>query len=140
MPLLIDMANAVAAELNNAQNLSMEFTAEVNLKPEFELKELRTLKVTVVPKSLKFSGATRLESAKEVEIDIGVQKKTADPEALSTLLQLVEEIAGLFDRKRLAQYRKAVCVGIENDPIYDPEHLRQYRQFTSVITLTFRIT
>jgi hypothetical protein len=139
MPLLIDIADAVAAELNAAE-LSLEFIAEVNLKPEFELKDLKDLKVTVVPKSLKFSGAIRQESGKEVQIDIGVQKKTADPEQLAALLQLVEEIAGIFDRKRLAEYPKAVCVGIENDPVYDPEHLRQYRQFTSVITLKFRVT
>lgn len=139
MALLINIADAVAAELNNAV-LSYEFTAEVNLKPEFELKDLKTLKVTVVPKSLKFSGATRQESAKEIQIDIGIQKKTAAPEVLSALLQLVEEIAGIFDRKRLVEYPKAVCIGIENDPVYDPEHLRQYRQFTSVITLKFRVT
>ncbi|MCK4982264.1 MAG: hypothetical protein KAS17_05025 [Victivallaceae bacterium] len=139
MPLLIDIADAVAVVLNNAE-LSQEFTAEVNLKPEFELKDLKNLKVTVVPKSLKFLGTIRQKSGKEVQIDIGVQKKTADPEQLATLLQLVEEIAGVFDRKRLAEYSKAVCIGIENDPIYDPEHLRQYRQFTSVITLKFRVT
>ncbi|MDD5699444.1 MAG: hypothetical protein PHH77_12590 [Victivallaceae bacterium] len=139
MPLLIDIADAVAAELNAAE-LSLDFTAEVNLKPEFELKDLKTFKVTVVPKSLKISGATRLESAKEVRIDIGVQKKTADPEQLAALLQLVEEIAGIFDRKRLTGYQKAVCVGIENEPVYDPEHLRQFRQFTSVVTLKFRVT
>ena len=139
MSLLIDIADAVATGLNNAE-LSQEFTAEVNLKPEFELKDLKNLKVTVVPKSLKFSGAIRQESAKEVQIDIGVQKKTAYPEQLAALLQLVEEIAGIFDRKRLTGYQKAVCIGIENDPVYDPEHLRQYRQFTSVITLKFRVT
>ena len=139
MALLINIPDAVAAELNAAE-LSQEFTAKVNLKPEFELKDLKNLKVTVVPKSLKFSGATRQESGKEVQIDIGVQKKTADLEQLAILLQLVEEIAGIFDRKRLTGYQKAVCVGIENAPVYDPEHLRQYRQFTSVITLKFRVT
>ena len=139
MSLLIDIADAVAAELNAAE-LSQTFTAKVNLKPEFELKDLKNLKVTVVPKSLKFSGAVRQESAKEVQIDIGVQKKTADPDQLAALLQLVEEIAEIFDRKRLTGYPKAVCIGIENDPVYDPEHLRQYRQFTSVITLKFRVT
>jgi hypothetical protein len=139
MALLINIADTVATELNTAE-LSQEFTAKVNLKPEFELKDLKNLKVTVVPKSLKFSGAVRQESAKEVQIDIGVQKKTADPDQLAALLQLVEEIAGVFDRKRLTEYQQAVCVGIENDPVYDPEHLRQYRQFTSVITLKFRVT
>jgi hypothetical protein len=139
MSLLIDISDAVAAELNAAE-LSQAFTAKVNLKPEFELKDLKSLKVTVVPKSLKFSGATRQESVKEVQIDIGVQKKTADPDQLAELLQLVEDIAGVFDRKRLTGFPKAVCIGIENEPIYDPEHLRQYRQLTSVITLKFRVT
>jgi hypothetical protein len=139
MALLINIADAVVAELNAAE-LSQTFTVKVNLKPEFELKDLKSLKVTVVPKSLKFSGATRQESAKEVQIDIGVQKKTADSDQLAELLQLVEELAGVFDRKRLTGFPKAVCIGIENDPVYDPEHLRQYRQFTSVVTLKFRVT
>jgi hypothetical protein len=139
MALLIDIANAVAAELNGSVIWPEGVTAVMNLKPEFELKDLKNLKVTVVPRALKLSSETRRDGGREVKVDIGVQRKTADPDILAELFQLVEDIAGLFERKRLSQYQHAVCVGIENDPIYDPEHLRQMRQFTSVITLTFKV-
>jgi len=136
MPLLIDIAEAVVTQINASDN---DFTAELNLLPEFELKDLKRLKVTVVPKSLKFTGETRHDWGREVKIDIGVQRKCAS-DSWNDLLQIVEDITGLFERKRLTEYPPAVCVGIENDPVYDPEHLRQYRQFTSVITLTFKVT
>lgn len=139
MALLIDVANAVVAELNSSVIWPEGVAAVMNLKPEFELKDLKKLKVTVVPKALKFTGETRRNGGREVKVDIGIQRKTADPAILAELLQFVEDIAGLFERKRLSQYQHAVCVGIENDPVYDPEHLRQMRQFTSVITLTFKV-
>ena len=139
MALLIDVANAVVAELNSSVLFSDGVTAVMNLKPEFELKDLKELKVTVVPKALKISNETRQDGGREVKVDIGIQRKTADLEIIAELMQLVEDVAGLFEHKRLSQYQQAVCVEIENDPIYDPEHLRQYRQFTSVITLTFRV-
>ena len=139
MAAVIEIANAVVAELNRNTELKPEFTAEMNLLPEFELKDMKTLRVTVVPKSLKVVGQNREASGKEIEIDIGVQQRTAEPDRLAELLQLVEDIITVFDRKRLTEYPAALCVKVANDPIYDPEHLRQMRQFTSVITLTFKV-
>lgn len=138
MATLIDIANAVTNALNHA-GLQPHFVAEMNLLPEFELKELRTLRVTVVPRAFKTAPQNRESSGREVTIDIGVQQKTADKEKLAELLQLVENIIDVFDRKRLTDYPKAICVKVENDPVYDPEHLREFRQFTSVITLTFKV-
>jgi hypothetical protein len=68
-----------------------------------------------------------------------VQKKISDDSELDNLMQLVEDIAALFKPERLEGYSNALCVKKENDPIYDPDHLRQFRQFTSVITLTFKV-
>jgi len=33
----------------------------------------------------------------------------------------------------------AVALKSVNEPIYDPEHMRQYRQFTILITVTVRV-
>lgn len=139
MAAVIEIANAVVAELNRNATLTGKFTAEMNLLPEFELKDMKVLRVTVVPKSLKVAAQSRDSSGREVEIDIGVQQRTVEPKRLAELLQLVEDIIAVFDRKRLTDYARAVCIKVENDPIYDPEHLRQMRQFTSVITLTFKV-
>jgi len=138
MATIIDIANAVTADINRG-SFDIEFTAAMLLLPEFELKDMKTLKVTVVPKAVKSENLTRDTSSREVQVDIGVQQKTADSERIAALLKLVEDIIAVFERKRLTDYARAVCVKGENDPVYDLEHMRQMRQFTSVITLTFKV-
>ena len=59
---------------------------------------------------------------------------------LESLLELVEAITQCFGiGRRLPDYPEALCVEIENEPVYAPEHIEQYRQFTSVVTLTFEV-
>ena len=74
-------------------------------------------------------------------IDVAVQKKfeTGDAAELDPLMSLVEEIADFFRLRRLAAYPDAVWVRTDNVPVYAPEHMEEYRQFTSVLTLTFRV-
>ena len=138
MSKLTDIADAVAAKINNA-NLVPGLVAERTLLPVFELKDLKALKVSVVPKSRKITQDTRSHASDEIEVDIGIMKKIADDSELDGLLKLVEDMEGIFKAERLAGYPNAVCVKKENDPIYDSEHLRQFRQFTSVLTLTFKV-
>ena len=52
---------------------------------------------------------------------------------------LVDEIADHFRMKRLDSLRAAVWVKTENEPLYAQEHMDQLRQFTSVLTFTFRM-
>ncbi len=134
---LTDIADAVVAVLNAAE-LDMEFTAERTLLPLYDLKTLRNLKVSVVPKGRKIIQGARVLTIDEIQIDIGIQKKISDDSELDGLMKLVEDIAGLFKAERLAGYPNAICIKKENEPIYDPEHLRQFHQFTSVVTLTFK--
>ena len=138
MSKLTDIADAVAAKINNA-NLVPGLVAERTLLPVFELKDLKTLKVSVVPKSRKITQDARCHTSDEIEVDIGIMKKIADDSELDGLMKLVEDMEGIFKAERLAGYPNAVCVKKENDPVYDPEHLRQFRQFTSVLTLTFKV-
>ena len=138
MPMLTEIADAVAARINAAE-LAPGLSAERILLPVFELKDMKTLKVSVVPKARKIIQATRTQNTDEVLIDIGVQKKISDDSELDSLLKIVEDISALFKAERLDGYPKAICVKVENDPVYDHEHLRQLRQFTSVLTLTFKV-
>jgi len=138
MPLLTDIADAVASKIN-AAGLAPGLTAERILLPVFELKDMKTLKVSVVPKGRKIIQGTRTENINEVQIDIGVQKKISSDDELDGLLKIVEDICALFKAERLDGYKSAICVKVENEPVYDYEHLRQFRQFTSVITLTFKV-
>ncbi len=138
---LLRVADAVVAELN-AATLSMPVAAERAYQPVFDLAELKDLHVTVVPKGLEQELGSRNGTPREVKVDVAVQKKlqATDAAEIDPLVGLVEEIAELFKLKRLPAYHQAVWTKTENVPIYSQEHLAELRQFTSVLTFTFRIT
>ena len=139
MSLITDIADAVAVDLN-AGSFSLPFTAVRRYVPRFNLQEMETLRVSVVPKGLTITTASRKEDQHEVRVDIGVQKKfdQGDNAELDPLMALVEEIADFFRSSRLDTTPPATCVAVENAPIYAQEHFAERRLFTSVVTLTFR--
>ena len=142
MSLVIDIADAVTAELNAAppDTFSEAFTAVRMVLPEFDLADLAELKVTVVPKSVEITGATRATSQYEIAVDVGIQKKLGkdlDTE-VAALGTLVDEISDYLRRRQLAQTPWAAWSAIRNEPVYAPEHLAQERVFTSVLTVTYR--
>ena len=145
MSLVINVADAVKVELNAAPEgtFSLAFIAERRVLPEFELKDLTELKVTVVPKRLEITGATRAASQYEITIDIGVQKKltpgSGDVDTkVTALLTLVDQIADYLRRRPLIDLPGVTWVSIANDPVYAPEHLFEKRVFTSILTATYR--
>ncbi|MCR4411348.1 MAG: hypothetical protein NUV77_02855 [Thermoguttaceae bacterium] len=140
MATIIDVANAVVTQLNSGA-FSQLFTAQRLYRPQFDLSEMKTLHVTVVPKALAINSLSRGSDSHEYQIDVAVQKKfeTESSEELDPLVGLVEEIADHFRTPRLASLPSALCVKVENKPIYAQEHFDEMRQFTSIITLTFRV-
>jgi len=134
MALVIDIADAVVAELNAAPAGTFDpaFT--------FDLAELAELKVTVVPKAVEISGSTRSVGQFDCQIDIGVQKKLGKDLDTETagLCGLVDAIAAYLRRRPLAATPHAVWLRSRNDPVYAPEHLADQRAFTSVLTVTYR--
>ena len=147
MSLAINIADAVVAELNAAPPGTFDpaFTAVRRVLPVFDLAEMADLHVSVVPRAIDIAGATRSASQYDVQIDIGVQQKLASDggdldQQVPLLCELVDQIAAYLTRRVLQAVPGAVWVRLANDPIYAPEHLSQLRQFTSVLTLTYRIT
>jgi hypothetical protein len=151
---LTDIADAVVAELNAAAKpvadqpppeggyiFDHAFTAERTYLPVFDLAEMKDLHVTVVPKGLSTSPFGRGSSQSDYALDIGVQKKLSGTAAadIDPLMALVETIGRFFRQRRLASYPEAVWVRTEHPHLYAPEHLSELRQFTSVLTLTFRV-
>jgi hypothetical protein len=136
----IRVADAVVAELS-AATLSMSVTAARAYAPVFDLAQMKDLHVTVVPKGLEQELASRGSTPRDVKVDVAVQKKLSQCDAaeIDPLMQLVEEIAAFFKLRRLASFSAAVWVKTENVPIYSQDHLADLRQFTSVLTFTFRI-
>jgi len=140
MATITDIADAVALELS-VHVFSQAFTARRYYRPVFDLGEMTTLHVSVVPKGVTIERADRHRNQYDFAIDVAVQQKfqTGDNAELDALMALVEEIADFFRLRRLAAYPDAVWVRTDNVPVYAPEHLEEYRQFTSVLTFTFRV-
>jgi len=134
------IADAVVASLNAAP-FSLPFTAERRYQPVFELSQLQELRVSVVPKSLTATAATRSDAFFDCAIDIGIQRKVNadDPAELDALMRLVEEIGYRLRGQPLAGLPAAVWLALENDPVFAPEHLEKERVFTSVLTVTYRV-
>src|SRR4051794_4002799 len=135
MPLPIDIADAVVAALNTAANgtFGQAFSAARAYRPQFDLVELKTLRVTVVPKALEITSLSRTANQNDVAVDVAVQKKVTvgDLAELDGLMALVEEIGDYFRFKRLPAFPTALWTKTENNPVYAPEHLEQKQVFTS---------
>lgn len=143
MAVVTDIADAVVTSLNSPgePGFSQPFTAERLYQPTFELADMETLQVSVVPRTVTITSASRNASFHDCAVDIGVQKKV-NPEnrvELDGLLNLVEELADHLRHKRLDAYPEAGWLSIEHEPLFAPEHLDQLRQFTSVLTVTYRV-
>ena len=150
MAVIIDIADAVVAELNAAAGedeksedrvFNQAFTAARAYLPRYELAEMDELHVTVVPKGMEIEASSRTLAQHDYSIDIAVQQRIAgdDQSDMDGLMGLVEEISDFFRQRRLTEYPDAIWIKTANVPIYAPDHLDQMRQFTSVLTLTFRV-
>ena len=136
---IIDIAEAVKDELNGG-TFSQSFTAERHYQPVFELKDMKTLHVTVVPKDIEMQLATRNTSQHDCRVDVAIQKKlqSADLAEIDELMGLVEEIISFLSRRKLSFVPNALWIKTTNEPIYAAEHMEQFRQFSSILTLTYR--
>jgi hypothetical protein len=143
--MMIDISDAVVAELNGAPagTFAQTFTAVRHYRPQFDLAELKTLQVSVVPKAIAITGLMRSANQHDVSVDVAVQKKvTPPPEGaaeLDGLMTLVEQIGDYLRLRRLTALPGALWTKTDNVPVYAPEHLEQKQVFTSVLTFTFRV-
>lgn len=137
---LISLADAIVARLN-AGSFSQLFQAERGYVPIVDLPALDVLKVTVIPKSLAISAATRNDGFYDCAVDIGVQRKVSpdNPSEIDALMQLVEELGDHLRFQRLDGFAIAAWMSLENTPVFAAEHLEQHHQFTSVLTVTYRV-
>jgi len=138
MAMIADIAGAVVTALNG-HSFSQPFTAARAYLPAFDLKDMKDLHVTVVPRGNEMSTAGRSIAQSDVQVDVAVQKKlsTADTAEIDALMGLVQEIAEFI--RSTGRFGEASWVRTQNVPIYSAEHLGELRQFTSVLTLTLRV-
>lgn len=125
--MIIAIAEAVVAALE-------EYGAELAFAPEFDLPKLAVRRVVVVPQAQEYKVVSRAGQEETYRIDIGVLQRAKESE-LKPLLALTEGIGMMFLRKKLAD---AICMGVEFNPLYSAEHLRERNQFVGVVALTFK--
>jgi hypothetical protein len=142
MQMTIDLADAVTSQLNQSEIVT---NAKRQVLPIHDLSQLRELTVSVVPRGVQVQSITRKLSQYDCQVDIGIQQKLTMPQdqidpAVKALSGLVQQIADYLQRHALTDMPYANWIKVENEPIYDPDHLANQRVFTSVLTLTYRIT
>ena len=140
MSVIADIADAVAAALNAAPagTFAQAFTAQRAYLPQFDLKDMADLHVTVVPKGADIQAAGRNVGQYDYSIDVGIQKKFSGDSEADALMTLAEQVADYFRGKRLASH-SAAWARSEHSHLYAQDHMRELGQFTSVVTLTFRV-
>lgn len=124
---VLKIAEAVASEL-------AEYQAEVQFAPEFELRDLETMRIIVVPSATEYKTLSRSAHEELLKVQIGILKRATEDD-LGELLRFAEGIGLGFLRKKLAG---ATCVIVAYNPIYSADHLRERGQFTTVIELVFK--
>jgi hypothetical protein len=142
MQMTIDLADAVTSQLNQSGIVTH---AKRQVLPIHDLSQLRELTISIVPRGVQVQSITRKLSQYDCQVDIGIQQKLTVPQdeidpAVKELSGLVQQLADYLQRQPLTDMPYAIWIKVENVPIYDPDHLSNQRVFTSVLTLTYRIT
>ena len=136
---VVAIADAITAELNG-NAFSQPFTAQRQYLPIYDLKSMSDLRVTVVPKGVTSSSLDRSRDNFDYQVDVGIQKKVPNQIAtIDALMLLVEQIGDYFRSNPLSSYPGARFMNVENSLLYAPDHLQEMLQFTSVLTLTYRL-
>jgi len=142
MSVSVAIADAIAASLN-AQGFTPAITATRSHLPIFDLGNVGdALQVSVVARSVTVTGASRSTNFFDVSTDIGVQKRVDpnDPAQIDALLDHVEQIGDHLRLRRLDTFLDAQWISSEHDPVLAAEHLERLSVFTSVLTVTHRVT
>ena len=122
---IIGLAEGVAAEIGEC--------AEASFAPEFDLKGLKEKRIVVVPAGIESKPNAREYLEDRLKVQVGLLKKCTEDD----VPRLVREVVGIgqgFLQKWVAGVR---CMKAEYVPLYLPEHLRERRQFTGIVELTF---
>lgn len=134
----IEIADTMAVMIDDA-TLAEPVAALVQYVVAYDLKDMATLRVSIVPAAVRESMHARGMTKTEIDIDLAVQKFVADQAAANALMLLTDEIVALFrfvdlnddTAKNTATVRKF---------IYDPDGFEKRKLFTSLCTLTFTLT
>jgi hypothetical protein len=142
--MITEITEAVVTALNTyASGIDpVPFVAIRKYVPQFELADLKTLRVVVVPISNESTPATRGKMENDVTVSIGVMKKLeGETESdIDPLVLLAENIATFLDKQDLVSGdMKIMWLSSEHKPIYSAQEIQNKKVFTSVIAVTYRV-
>ncbi len=136
MSLILDIADAVVAELNDHEWLAADdtFTAERRYQPYLKPEDLTDLRVSVILRAYEGQLGSRGVGKRIVVVQVLVQREQSDAnEDNDPIIALAEEIADRFEGWK---HEGNTCVSAQVSPIYAPDHIRD-RVVTSVVELQF---
>jgi hypothetical protein len=138
-PLLLQVAEAVRYEINLGA-YSQSVSAVRYYQPRFELAEMDTLHVSVVPRSISEKQLSRALTSFDCTIDVGIQQRSSmDQTTLDELTKLAAEIAHRLRSNPLTALPDARLMELQMDPVFAADHLDELRQFTSVLSARYRV-
>lgn len=136
---VVVLADALVAMLNAPAPFvfSQSFNAERRWLPYFDLPDLKTIRVSVVPREDKGKKLTRNSWQHDTPIDIAIQQKLPDYDvaAMDAGVLLAEEINTFFETYRPATPEKLVQTTVQ--ALVVNELLKKNNIFSSVVTLDF---
>jgi hypothetical protein len=139
----IEVAKAVSTLLAG-KSFSQPVTVARRALVRFDLKDLKTCQVSVVPADWESPTITRNGTRDKVQIDVAIQQKVDadDLDESDALMTLVYEIEAAIKFSALNTTPGYVWAGVEKvegcAPGFAAEHMdNQYRTFTSVRRHTF---
>jgi hypothetical protein len=127
------MANVIEISRSVADYLH-DFGAVFSTIPEFNLRQLAHRRIVVVPLNTSYKSISRGGIEEECKVSVGVLKRITEDE----LEKMISFVSYLATYLLGSTHCGSKCVFAEYDPLYYPDHLRENRQFTSIITLTFK--
>lgn len=144
---LLDIADAVVVKLN-AGSFSKTFTAAVRDDTDLKLEDSAadSVYVDIVPGGVKIERATRDARVFDCRTDIGIRCRptTIDMTHFRDLLAFAGEIEEFLkpsdgNCRTLTTYTDAAWIASEFRALWVPRHWHEWRQFTSIISVTYRV-
>ena len=140
---VIDIVDAIVAALDAVKaTLAIPFEVAKRSLPNYELPELETAVLSVIPATVAITHATRGMSYWDYRIDVAVQKRldaTDRQTQIDTLVLLSQEVADELIRVSFATTPASSFLRCEIDPLWVEDHLSEKRLFTSVVRLHYRV-
>lgn len=107
----------------------------VSLAPDYTLKDVKDARrIVVIPVGIEHRMLSRSHREDAFKVQVGVLRKATEDE-LEELVGYVQNLALSFFRKRI---EGATCMEAKHTPLFVPDHLKEHRQFTGVVELTFK--